>query len=430
MDARSSRQPGFAALSPAERLARAAEFAGLDETALAALSGRDALPIELADRLVENAVGSMNLPLGLATNVRVDGRDLLVPMVTEESSVIAAASNGARLCRDTGGVFTSSSGPLMIAQIQLVGVPDPAHARLIVLERRDEIAALCAAVDPMLLRLGGGFREVEARLLATAGGPMAIVHLVVDTRDAMGANAVNGMAEAVAPAIARWTGGRTSLRIVSNLADRRLVRARAVWPAAALAVEGADPATVRDAIVAAWQFAEADPYRAATHNKGVMNGVTSVVLATGNDCRAVEAGAHAYAARSGQYRPLARYEATSEGGIAGSLEMPLAVGLVGGATRLHPTAQACLRLLGVAHADDLARVAAAVGLVQQFAALRALTTTGIQHGHMKLHAQNLAMMAGATGDEIALVAKALIARGAIRQDVAEEELRRLRGEDA
>ncbi|MFO1055455.1 MAG: hydroxymethylglutaryl-CoA reductase, degradative [Dongiaceae bacterium] len=430
MDSRSSRQPGFAALTPAERRARAAAFAGLEESALAALSGADALPIELADRLVENAVGRMSLPLGLATNVRVDGRDLLVPMATEESSVIAAASNGARLCRETGGVLTSSSGPLMIAQIQLVGLPDPAHARLVVLERRDAIAALCAEVDPVLLRLGGGFRDVEVRQLATAAGPMVIVHLVVDTRDAMGANAVNAMAEAVAPHLARWTGGKASLRIVSNLADRRLVRARALWPADALAVEGADPAVVRDAIVAAWQFAEADPYRAATHNKGVMNGVTAVVLATGNDSRAVEAGAHAFAARSGQYRPLARYEPAPGGGIAGSLEMPLAVGLVGGATRLHPTAQACLRLLGVAHADELARIAAAVGLVQQFAALRALTTTGIQHGHMKLHAQNVAMMAGASGDEIALVARALIARGAIRQDVAEDELRRLRGEGA
>jgi hydroxymethylglutaryl-CoA reductase len=429
MDRRSSRQPGFGALPPAERLARAADFAGLDESALAALSG-GALPLELADRLVENAVGSIGLPLGLATNFRIDGRDLLVPMATEESSVIAAASNGARLCRDSGGVLTSSSGPLMIAQIQLVGLPDPAHARLVVLERRDEIAGICGGVDPVLLRLGGGFREVEARLLATAAGPMVVVHLVVDTRDAMGANAVNSMAEAVAPALARWTGGRASLRIVSNLADRRLVRARALWPASALAVEGTDPGMVRDAIVAAWQFAEADPYRAATHNKGVMNGVTSVVLATGNDSRAVEAGAHAYAARSGQYRPLARYEPAADGGIAGSLEMPLAVGLVGGATRLHPTAQACLRLLGVAHADELARIAAAVGLVQQFAALRALTTTGIQHGHMKLHAQNVAMMAGASGDEIAAVAKALIARGAVRQDVAEEELRRLRGEGA
>ena len=308
MDSRSSRQPGFAALTPAERRARAAAFAGLEDSALAALSGEDALPIELADRLVENAVGRMSLPLGLATNFRVDGREVLVPMATEESSVIAAASNGARLCRETGGVLTSSSGPLMIAQIQLVGLPDPAHARLVVLERRDAIAALCAEVDPVLLRLGGGFRDVEVRQLATAAGPLVIVHLVVDTRDAMGANAVNAMAEAVAPHLARWTGGKASLRIVSNLADRRLVRARALWPADALAVEGADPAVVRDAIVAAWQFAEADPYRAATHNKGVMNGVTSVVLATGNDSRAVEAGAHAFAARSGQYRPLARYE--------------------------------------------------------------------------------------------------------------------------
>lgn len=426
MEPRSSRLPGFHTLSPAERLQQVAAFAGLDAAGRRAIENTGNLPLELADRLIENAIGSMNVPLGIATNFLIDGREVLVPMATEESSVVAAASNGARLCRETGGVFTSASGPLMIAQIQLLGLADPAHARLIILEHQDEIAGICAAVDPLLAGIGGGFRDLEVRLLATAGGPMVITHLVVDTRDAMGANAVNSMAEAVAPRLAAWTGGRASLRIVSNLADRRLARARALWPAAALAVEGMPAAAVQAAIVAAYQFAAADPYRAATHNKGVMNGVSSVVLATGNDCRAVEAGAHAFAARGGQYRPLARYEATPDGGIAGSLELPLAVGLVGGATRLHPTAQACLKILGVAHAEDLGRIAAAVGLVQQFAALRALTTTGIQQGHMKLHAQNLAMMAGASGDEIALVAKAMIARGAIRQDIAVEELERLR----
>jgi hydroxymethylglutaryl-CoA reductase len=336
--------------------------------------------------------------------------------------VIAAASNGARLCRETGGIVTASTGPLMIGQIQLLGVPDPHHARLRILERRDEIAAVCDATDPVLTRVGGGLRDVIVRVIGTQSGPMVITHLVVDTRDAMGANAVNTMAEALAPQIAAWTGGRVGLRIVSNLADQRLVRARALWPAAALG--GTE---VSDAIVAAYHFAAADPYRAATHNKGVMNGVTSVVLATGNDIRAVEAGAHAFAARDGQYRPLARYEATPDGDIAGSLEVPCAVGLVGGATRVHPTAQACLKILGVTSADALARIAVAVGLVQQFAALRALVTTGIQHGHMKLHAQNVAMMAGATGDEIAIVARRLVERGTVRQDIAEEELHRLRG---
>jgi len=276
-------------------------------------------------------------------------------------------------------------------------------------------------MDPKLLAVGGGFRDLLVRIIDTASGPMVITHIIVDTRDAMGANAVNTMAEALAPRIAEWSGGRVSLRIVTNLADRRLARARAVWPAAAIG----GPA-IAQAIVAACDFAAADPYRAATHNKGVMNGVSAVVLATGNDTRAVEAGAHAFAAAGGHYKPLARYELTPDGDVSGSLEMPLAVGIVGGATRAHPTAQACLKILGVGSADALARIAVSAGLVQQFAALRALTSEGIQRGHMKLHAQTIALAAGATGDEIAIVAKAMIARGEVRQDVAEEELARLR----
>jgi hydroxymethylglutaryl-CoA reductase len=419
---RSSRLSGFHALPPAERLQQVAAFAGLDAAVTAHLAAPGNLPLERAERMVENVISTMNVPLGVATNFLIDGREVLVPMATEEASVIAAASNGARLCRDSGGIRTSTSGPLMMAQIQALAMPDPWSARGRVLGRREEIAALCDAVDPRLVQVGGGFRDLFVRVLDTASGPMVITHIVVDTRDAMGANAVNTMAEALAPRIAEWTGGRVSLRIVTNLADRRLARAGAVWPAAAIG--GAE---VAQAIVAAYHFAAADPYRAATHNKGVMNGVSAVVLATGNDTRAVEAGAHAFAASGGHYKPLARYELTPGGGVAGSLEMPLAVGIVGGATRTHPTAQACLKILGVTTADELARVAVSAGLVQQFAALRALTTEGIQKGHMKLHAQTIAMAAGATGDEIATVAKAMAARGEIRQDVAEAELAKLRG---
>jgi hydroxymethylglutaryl-CoA reductase len=417
-----SRISGFHRLGVAERLEVVAGFAGLTDEQVAVLAETGALPAALADRLVENAVGVMPVPIGIASNLRVDGVDRLVPMATEESSVVAAVCNAARLVYDAGGFVTSASGPLMIAQIQLVGVSDPQQARLRILERCDEIAAVCDACDPVLVRHGGGFRELEVRVLETRGGPMVITHIVVDTRDAMGANAVNTMAERLAPSIEGWCGGKVYLRILSNLADRRLVRARAVWPAAALG--GAE---VVEGIVLASHFAEADPYRAATHNKGVMNGISACVLATGNDTRAIEAGAHAYAARSGRYSSLSRFERTAEGDLAGSLEVPLAVGLVGGATKVHPTAQVCVAILGVTTAVEMARVFCAVGLAQTFAALRALSTVGIQRGHMALHAQNLAMMAGAVGEEVDRVAAAMVAAGEVRMDVAERILAGLRG---
>ncbi|MGL4558074.1 MAG: hydroxymethylglutaryl-CoA reductase, degradative, partial [Afipia sp.] len=285
----------------------------------------------------------------------------------------------------------------------------------------DEIKAICDACDPLLVKLGGGFRDVEVRILDTLGGPMVITHLIVDTRDAMGANAVNTMAEKIAPHIATWSGGRVFLRILSNLADRRLARAHAVWKLDDIGGE-----SVRDGIISAYQFAEADPYRAATHNKGIMNGISAVILATGNDTRAVEAGAHAYAARGGRYTSLTRYEITRDGDLSGSIELPLAVGLIGGATKIHPTAQACLKILGVTTAERLARIIAAVGLAQNFSALKALATVGIQSGHMALHAQNIAIMAGAVGDEVEAVAKVLVERATVRIDVAQEVLEIIR----
>nr|WP_253207126.1 hydroxymethylglutaryl-CoA reductase, degradative [Verticiella sp. GG226] len=408
--------------SIAERLARVVDFAGLDEDTAQHLADMGNLDPHLADHLIENVIATMNVPVGVATNMKVDGRDVLIPMATEESSVVAAVCNAARQCYGSGGFVTSTSGSLMIAQVQLVDTPDPAHARIRILERKAEIQALCDACDPLLVELGGGFRDLEVRIVDTAGGPMVITHLIVDTRDAMGANAVNTMAETIAPHLEGWTGGRVYLRILSNLADRRLARARATWTCEAIG--GAD---VRDGIVSAYRFAAADPYRAATHNKGIMNGVSAVVLATGNDTRAVEAGAHAYAARQGWYSSLTTWEVTADGDLAGSIELPLAVGLIGGATRLHPTARACLKILGVDSAEALARVIAAVGLAQNFSALKALATTGIQKGHMSLHAQNIAMMAGAQGNEIAQVAAALVAQGTVRVDIAKQELARLRG---
>lgn len=420
-DARSSRIEGLHKMTPAARLQAVAARAGLGNEAVASFAQAAEGRIELADRLVENAISSIAIPIGVATNMIVDGREVLVPMATEESSVIAAVCNSAKRCRPTGGFFTSSSGPVMAAQIQLLGASDPEQVRLKVYERIDEIRTICNETDPLLVKFGGGFRDIEVRVIETAEGPMTIVHIIVDTRDAMGANAVNSMAEALAPRLVEWTGARSLLRILTNLADRRVVRARAVWPTDEIGGE-----QVRDDMLSAFHFADADPYRAATHNKGIMNGVSAVVLATGNDTRAVEAGAHSYVARHGHYGSMSRWEADAEGNLVGILEMPMAVGLIGGATKVHPTAQACLKLLGVETADQLARIIVSVGLAQNFGAMRALATTGIQKGHMALHAQNVALLVGAVGGEIDKVANELKALGKVRQDIAEEILARLR----
>jgi hydroxymethylglutaryl-CoA reductase len=421
----SSRIGGFHKFDVAKRIANVAQFAQLDEAESALLHNTGNLPSELADHLIENFIGTMNIPVGVATNMKIDGRDRLIPMATEESSVVAAVCNAARQCYDSGGFITSMSGTEMIAQIQLTNVSDPQHARLQILERREAIRELCNTCDPVLFKLGGGFRDLEVRVLETRGGTMVITHLIVDTRDAMGANAVNTMAEKIAPRIAEWTQGKSNLRILSNLADRRLARARCTWKTAEIG--GVE---VRDAMLAAYHFAEADPYRAATHNKGIMNGISAVVMATGNDTRAVEAGAHAFAARSGRYSSLSTWEITSQGDLAGSIEIPMAVGLVGGATKLHPIAKVALKILGVDTAEALARTIAAVGLAQNFSAMKALATTGIQKGHMALHSQNIALMAGAVGDEVDRLARVLVEGGAVRLDVAEVELRRLRGQAA
>jgi len=417
-----SRIPGFHGMSIQDRLAKVAELTGLDEAGVAHLSNTGNLDAVTADRMIENVIGTMNIPVGVATNLIIDGREVLVPMATEESSVIAAVCNAAKQCRPAGGIATSTSGPLMIAQIQLVGVSDPENARFKILEHRDEIKAICDETDPVLLKFGGGYRDMEVRIIDSDDGPMVITHLIVDTRDAMGANAVNSMAEAVGPRIAEWTRGRVFLRILSNLADRRLARARGVWR-----VEDIGGEAVRDGMLSAFRFADADPYRAATHNKGIMNGVTAVVMATGNDTRAIESGAHAYAARTGRYRSMTCWERDADGNLVGLLEIPMAVGLIGGATKMHPTAQTALRILGVETADELARIIVAVGLAQNFAALKVLATTGVQKGHMSLHAKNIAAMAGAQGDEVDTIADKLKAMGKVRVDIAEQLLAELRG---
>lgn len=406
-----SRIPGFHNLSRQDRLAKIAETAGLSEDVVSHLAECAAHDGDLADNLSENVISVMAVPLGVATNLIVDGEDVLVPMATEESSVIAAVCNGARACRATGGVTTEADDPCMIAQVQITGLSDLEKAQAEVTARKSEIAALCDGCDPMLVKLGGGFRDLDVRI----AGPFLVVHLIVDVRDAMGANAVNTMAETLAPKLEEWTGGTVGLRILSNLADRRLMRARAVWPASEI---GADAV---DGICAAWEFAFHDPYRAATHNKGIMNGISAVALATGNDSRALEAGAHAFAAKNG-YGPLTRFEKSPEGDLIGEIELPMPVGIVGGATRVHPTAQASLKIMGATSGDLLGRVTAAVGLIQNFSAMRALAGEGIQRGHMGLHARNVAIAAGASGNEIDRIAAALIERGEIREDVARELL--------
>ena len=412
---------GVHRLTIEERLDQIASMTELGQDEIQCLKKSGNLPEETANGMVENVIGVMGIPFGVATNLILDGKEMLVPMATEESSVIAAVCNASKQCRTSGGVTSSVSGSEMIAQIQLLGLSNPHYASQVLLEKKEIIRELCDAIDPLLLENGGGFRDLEVRILETRGGTMVILHLIVDTQDAMGANAVNSMAESLAPKIEEWTGGRVNLRILSNLADRRLARARAVWK-----IEDLGGEQVRDDMLAASWFAEADPYRAATHNKGIMNGVSAVALVTGNDTRALEAGAHAYASRSGRYTSLSHWETDGAGNLVGSLEMPMAVGLIGGATRVHPIAKIALKILGVNKAEDLARVMAAVGLVQNYAALKALATTGIQKGHMALHSKNVAMMAGAVGDEVDLLAKRLVEIGKIRTDAAEEELRKMR----
>lgn len=385
---RSSRLPGFFNLTLEQRLAKVVEFGDLNHETQAALLGEHGLTLELADHLIENAIGIFSLPLGVAANFIVNQREVLIPMVIEEPSVVAGASNMAKLARAGGGFTARTTEPEMIAQIQILDVPDIEAASQQLLRHKDELLAKADQVDPVISRLGGGARDLETRVLHdTPVGSMLVVHLIYDTRDAMGANVVNSVAETLAPTIENLTGGRAHLRILSNLADRRLAHAHCRIPAKELAFDQFSGDQVRDGIIEAWAFAAADSYRAATHNKGIMNGVDAVLIATGNDWRAVEAGAHAYAARDGSYTALSRWGATDEGALEGTLEMPLAVGTVGGATRVHPGAKACLRMMGVSNARELAEVIISVGLAQNLAALRALATEGIQRGHMKLHAR-------------------------------------------
>lgn len=411
-----SRISGFYKLSIEERIKKLKEITGIDDEDLEALVDPGKVDMGILDHMIENVVGSMTLPLGISTNFLINGKDYLIPMAIEEPSVVAAASNAARMARDHGGFTATDTGPNMIAQIQTINVLDPEAAKVKIMEAKEDLLAFANEQDPILVRFGGGAKDLRVRIFDSKVGIMVVTELIVDTRDAMGANAVNTMAEALAPRIERITGGRVILRILSNLAEFRLVRSSATFDKEQLGGE-----EVVNDIITAWAFAEADPYRCATHNKGIMNGIDAVVIATGNDFRAIEAGAHSYAALNG-YSSLTKYEKSQDGNLVGSIEIPMAVGLVGGATKVHPAARASVKILGVKTATELGHVIASVGLAQNLAALRALASEGIQKGHMALHARNVAATAGARGDLVDIIAEKLVKEKNVKVERAKELL--------
>ncbi|GAA6121206.1 hydroxymethylglutaryl-CoA reductase, degradative [Acidovorax sp. FG27] len=422
-----SRLPQFRSLTPAQRWDFLADACGLTDAERALVRQPGALPLPLADGMIENVFGTFELPMGVASNFQINGRDVLIPMAVEEPSIVAAASYMAKLAREGGGFQTSSTLPLMRAQVQVVGITDPYGARIAVLQARDRIIERANSRDKVLIGLGGGCKDIEVHVFPDSPrGAMIVMHLIVDVRDAMGANTVNTMAESVAPLVEEITGGAVRLRILSNLADLRLARARVRLTAGMLATRERSGEEIIEGILDAYTFAAIDPYRAATHNKGIMNGIDPVIVATGNDWRAVEAGAHAYASRGGHYTSLTRWEKDGSGALVGTIELPMPVGLVGGATKTHPLARLALKMMDVKTAQELGEIAAAVGLAQNMGALRALATEGIQRGHMALHARNIALVAGATGDEVDAVARRLAAEHDVRTDRALEVLQELR----
>jgi hydroxymethylglutaryl-CoA reductase len=414
---KTSQISGFYKLTSKERLNHVREFADLTDEEVNILQSTGALEMELADRMIENVVGAFPLPLGIAMNFLINNKEYMIPMAIEEPSVVAAATYAAKMARKKGGFFTSSTDPVMIGQIQAVEIDDPFAAKMKILSAKEEILQKANEQDPMLVSVGGGAKDLEVKVIDAKSGPMVITEIHVDCRDAMGANAVNTMAEAVAPMIERITGGRVYLRIISNLAVKRLARAYAV-----IDKEAVGGQEVVDGIVEAYNFAAADPYRAATHNKGIMNGIIGVVLVTGNDHRAIEAGAHAYASKNGYYGTLSYWEKNNDGDLVGSIELPMAVGLIGGATKVHPTAKVAVKILGVESANELGEVMAAVGLAQNLGALRALAHEGIQRGHMSLHARNVAITAGASGPLVDVIVERMVAERKVRMDRAKELL--------
>jgi len=420
MSKKTSRIPGFYKLPPKKRLKIVKKFANLTDEEVKMLSKDGILKMEKANGMIENVIGFKTLPLGIATNFLINGKDYLIPMSIEEPSVVAAASHGAKLARKTGGFECSHTDPIMIGQIQTVKVPNLEEAKKMILEKKERIMEKANEQNPTIVKLGGGAKDLQVRVIDSIKGPMLITELYVDVRDAMGANAVNSMLEAVAPIIEEATKGKVYLRILSNLASKRLARAKVVYSKDIL---GED---VIEGIIYAYAFAKADPYRCATHNKGLMNGIIAVGLALSQDTRAIEAGAHAYASRSGQYQPLTTWEKNKDGDLVGSIEIPMPVATVGGATSTDPIAKVCMKILGVTKATELGETMASVGLSNNFAAMKALATEGIIRGHMELHAKNIAIVAGATGEFIDKVAEKMVKEGEVKVDKAKEILEKLR----
>lgn len=429
-----SRLEGFYKLSVSERRMKLAEIANLDDEHVQAWAASGELSEDAADRMIENVIGTYSLPIGVATNFIIDGDHYLIPFVLEEPSVVAAASNMAKRCIANGGFRSNNDEPVMIGQIQIVNCENPDIAKENILSSKEELIQKCNEVDPILVKFGGGCRDIEVRIIDTESGPMVIVHLLVDCRDAMGANAVNTMAETIAPLLQSISKGTPILRIISNLAVHRLARVSATFTPEEMSDKGNDRykgAQIIEGVLQAYHFAKADPFRATTHNKGIMNAISSVAIACGQDWRAIESGAHSYASykNSHKYGSLTHWEKDSEGNLVGTIELPMAVGLVGGAVRVHPAAQANVALIGVQSANDLSKVMAASGLVQNLGALRALATVGIQAGHMKLHVRNMAVTAGAEGEEVDIVASRLREKGIrITQAAVIEEIEQLRTE--
>ncbi len=427
MSDKSSRLPGFYNQSLEERMELVAEWADLTEEEQEILAGTG-LKASQANLMIENVLGTYELPLGIACNFLINGREYLVPMTVEEPSVLAAVSNSAKVVRAGGGFQVETSDPVMIGQIQVLDIPDMKAAVAAIEANNEELLELANCCDKLIVGLGGGSRKIVARPFPeTSVGPMLIVHLHYDVRDAMGANTINTALEAMAPQVAELTAGRTSLRILSNLADQRTATARCTIPQEALGTFGLEGTSVARLIEEANAFAVVDPYRAATHNKGIMNGIDAVCIATGNDWRAIEAGAHSYAARSGHYTALTDWHVDENGDLYGEITLPLAVGIVGGATRVHPTARVALKILGVGSARELAEVMAAVGLAQNLAAIRALATVGIQQGHMQLHARQVALAAGASDDQVEEIVNQLIEEKTIHISRAQEIIQEMDG---
>ena len=425
-----SRLSGFYKLSVEDRRTKVAQLSGLSSEEIDALASHGELSEVAADRMIENVIGTMSLPVGVATNFVIDGKSYLIPFCVEESSVVAAASNMAKRCLSNGGFKTNNDDPVMIAQIQVLDLPNVEDAAEAVLTAKYELMAMCNSLPSTMIKLGGGCKDIITRSIDSMSGRMLIVHLLVDTRDAMGANAVNTMAELVSGKIEEITGGRVHLRILSNLATHRLAKVEATFTPEELSEDGTreNGSKIISGILEAHHFAMADPYRAATHNKGIMNAISAIALACGQDWRAIEAGCHAWAAvEEGAYKSMTRWNRDDDGNLVGRIETPMAVGIVGGASKVHPAARANLSILGVESAQELAGIMAAAGIAQNLGAMRALATSGIQAGHMKLHAKNMAVSAGAIGDEVEQVANIVNAQsGPVTQQLVKDTLESIR----